>query len=627
MCGIAGIVGKIPDSYSLHNMLQSMAHRGPDNRGEWQNSSNQVWFGHQLLSIIDPEGGKQPLSNADASIWITFNGCIYNYLELARYLRTKGYKFKTKCDTEVIVYAYQEWGESCVDHFIGMFAFAIWDENKRQLFCARDRLGIKPFYYTQAYDSFAFASEIKALLKVPGVKAQVNPTELTNYLTFQARSGEETLFDGIYQLQPGYTLTLQPGGTPKIRRYWDLEFTINFDIDEATIIDQLRLRLEDAVKLRLRSDVPLGAHLSGGLDSTTVVYLAAQLLNLPGEQLQTFTGGFNAGAGFDETAYAKLVADRVQAQYHEVLPTAADFITEFPRIIYLMDEPTAGPGVFPQYMVSKLAAQHVKVVLGGQGGDEIFIGYARYLVGYLEECLKGAIDETSDSANYAATLATLIPNLPLLQQYKPMLQHFWQQGLFGEQSDRYLRLLDRSDGLTDLYAPDVFASRQKVCDRFRAIFDSAPAQSFVNRMLYCDLKIHLPALLHVEDRTSMGCSLESRVPLLDHRLVELMAQVPPAIKFKGGQPKYLFKKVIQNLIPSKILNRKDKMGFPVPLNQWYQKELKEFVSDLLLSDTAKARGIYNIPKLEIALSNERSFGRAIWGAMCMEMWFRTFIDG
>ncbi|NPV90655.1 MAG: asparagine synthase (glutamine-hydrolyzing) [Firmicutes bacterium] len=623
MCGIAGIVG-YSNTVERKNMLDILAHRGPDGEGEYVSPDGAVWMGHRRLAIIDPEGGQQPISNEDGTVWVVFNGCIYNYLELTQTLRRRGHRFRSYTDTEVIVHAYEEYGEDCLKYFIGMFSFAVWDEKKQTLFCARDRLGVKPFYYWQDDAGFLFASEIKALLAAGRIEAVEDRDSLQEYLVFQTVLADKTLFKGVKKLLPGYYLLLGKNGEIiKNQQYWDLNFNMDFDHTEEYFIDRLRVLLEDSVKIRLRSDVALGAHLSGGLDSSTMVCLAS-MLNSTGESLKTFTGAFDEGPEFDESHYARLVSEKAGTEYLQVNPGSQDFVDLLPRIIYFMDEPSAGPGVFPQYMVSRLASEHVKVVLGGQGGDEIFAGYARYLIGYLEECLKGAIEETEGRAQYAATLSSIIPSLPMLQQYVPMLRYFWSDGLFESQEKRYFRLMDRSGGVKDIYNPDIFCDGVKVFKEFENIFSGSNAGSFLNRMLYFDIKVHLPALLHVEDRTSMAWGLESRVPLLDHRIVELIASIPPVIKFKGGQPKYLFRKAVKNIVPEKVMERKDKMGFPVPLHLWFKGSLRDFACDTLLSSQAKSRGIFNPEALEKAIVNEKDFGRLIWGALCLELWFSSF---
>lgn len=630
MCGIAAMVSfTLSHDKIRHNglkMLEVINHRGPDGYGEWSSEHGRVWLGHRRLSIIDPEGGKQPLSNEDGSVWVSFNGCIYNYLEIAQNLRSKGHKFKTNSDTEVIVHAYEEYGEECVNYFIGMFSFVIWDDKKNVLFCARDRLGVKPFYYYYDNSNLIIASEIKALLATDLITRAADSRSLQDYLTYQTVLGEKTLFQNVNKLLPGHSLRLDLNNNQiNINKYWDVTFDVDFEHDEAYFVNKLQRLLDDSVKIRLRSDVALGAHLSGGLDSSAVVSLAS-MFNSSGDSLKTFTGAFDAGDRFDETQYAKMVADQAKSQYYEVYPSETDFIEQLSRIVYFMDEPSAGPGVFPQFMLSKLASQHVKVVLGGQGGDEIFAGYTRYLVGYLEECLKGAIEETSTSRQYAATLASITPNLSSLKQYVPMLKYFLADGLFEPQENRYFRLMDRTGDSKQIYQDDLFKVNHRALEDFSQIFNGSNAASFLNKMLYFDLKVHLPALLHVEDRTSMAWGLESRVPLLDHRIVEFMATVPPVIKFKGGEPKYLFKQAIKQLLPKQVLDRKDKMGFPVPLHLWYKSKLSSYVKEVLLDQKAKERGIFDMVQLEKTIDNEKEFGRATWGALCLELWFKEFID-
>ncbi|MDY7010242.1 MAG: asparagine synthase (glutamine-hydrolyzing) [Planctomycetota bacterium] len=628
MCGIAGICD--PGSTesldeTLGLMLKSMAHRGPDDEGLWFQPDGLCGLGHKRLSIIDPELGHQPLSNEDETIWITFNGCIYNYQDISRELRQAGHRFRTHSDTEVVVHAYEQWGPECVQHFNGMWAFAVWDSRNRTLFCSRDRIGIKPFYYTWNGEAFTFASEIKALLTIGAAAPQVSSDGLRQYLTYQFCLGDQTLFDGVKKLPPGHNLTWKPGRQPEILCYWDINFGIDTEHDEAYFADKLSRLLEDSVRLRLRADVPLGTHLSGGLDSSVAVCLARMLLG-DGAPLKTFTGAFREGEAFDETRYAKIVSRAADTEYLETYLTCDDFARSIEKIIYFMDEPAAGPGIFPQYWVSKLASEHVKVVLGGQGGDELFIGYARYLIAYLEECIKGAIEDTAHRAHYVTTLETIVPSLPGLENYIPMLKNFWQEGLFEDPARRYFRLVDRFSDNQRFLGPEFPADRERTFEQFREIFDSHGAAAKINRIFCFDLKGHLQSLLHVEDRTSMAWGLESRVPLLDHRLVELMASVPPVVKFKNGQPKYLFRQAVRNLVPEEILNRKDKMGFPVPLTGWLKNQLRSYVGDILLSGCCRQRGIFDTKAMEAAIDSEQPFGRSLWGALCLELWHRQFID-
>ncbi|MFP4324178.1 MAG: asparagine synthetase B family protein, partial [Anaerolineales bacterium] len=346
--------------------------------------------------------------------------------------------------------------------------------------------------------------------------------------------------------------------------------------------------------------------------------------------LHVFSGGFQEATHYDETRYARLVADHIGAHYHQVFPTVDDFIDLLPHLVYIMDEPAAGPGLFPQYMVSKLAREHVKVVLGGQGGDEIFGGYTRYLVAYLEEVLHGSIEGTQADAEYVATFETLLPNLGQLRGYRPMLQYFWREGLFEAQDARYFRLINRSESIQGYVQQEVLHGRAGYSpyEAYRAVFNADPqCASYINRMIRFDTLTLLPALLHVEDRTSMAVSLESRVPLLDHRIIELMASVPPTIKYKGGQSKYLFRRAIQHIVPEAIFKRSDKMGFPVPLNEWYaQPQLRSFITDTMLSTAARQRGIFQPEALETVLSQAPQYDRGLWGALSLELWFQTFID-
>ena len=632
MCGLTGLLGQVPSASEVTNairrMMGTVGHRGPDGDGVWIDQNHRVGFGHVRLSIIDPEHGKQPMTTQDGALTVVFNGAIYNHLELRRELIGKGHPIHSYSDTEVLLYAYREWGEHCVDRFLGMFAFAIWDERNQRLFCARDRIGIKPFYYAFDGKTLAFGSEIKAIIASGLVKAESDMPGLQDYLTFQFCLGERTLFKNILKLEPGYCMTVQLHSdrlSLHPRQYWDLRYEIDEEHDERWFVDHLAGLIEDATRMHLRSDVPLGAHLSGGLDSSTVVCLASSLLQ--GERIKTFTGAFPEGLQFDETGYAKEVSAFAGTDYQEVYIQGSELPDILPKLMYYMDEPLAGPGVIPQYYVSKLAAEHVKVVLGGQGGDELFIGYTRYLVAYLEKCLAGAIYQTADQHRYAVSLESIVPNLPLLQTYRPMLQGFWSKGLFDASDKRYFSLIDRSEGMNHLFSNDVFSSGYSPFESFQQIFNRDGLHSLINRMTYFDLKGSLPALLHVEDRTSMAASIESRVPLLDHRIVDFMATIPPNIKFAGGRAKHLFKESVRNTVPKKIFERKDKMGFPTPLTQWTKGVAREFVRDILLSDRIRERGVYNINAIKGAIDSEHEFGRVVWGLLCLELWHRIFIDG
>lgn len=632
MCGITGIIysdkNHIVETGLLKKMNERLIHRGPDDEGFHFNRN--VGLGHRRLSIIDREGGHQPMSNVDQSVWIVYNGEIYNFPELREELIKKGYFFKSRSDTEVLLHLYEEEDIKCLSRLVGMFAFVIVDYRKNRLFAARDHFGIKPFYYFFDREQLCFASEIKALLENPKIKREANFRQIRNYLTFQFSLNEETFFKNIYRLLPGHYLSypLNSEGSPKIIPYWSLDFSKLQDITLEDAKNRLRELLRDSIRLQLRSDVPLGSHLSGGLDSTVISCLASQVL---GEPLKNFTGTFKDYPGYDETLYAKEVCRYTNAEYHEISPTPRDFTDSISQIIYYLDEPTAGPGSFPQYFVSKIAAQHVKVVLGGQGGDEIYGGYARYLIAYLEECLKGAIFETQtpEDTRFVVTFESILPNLPILKEYVPLMKHFWKEDFFEETSLRYFRLLNRQNELVHVLNPDMMGQKGEITpyEAFKQLFDFLPESSLINKMIHFDTKTILPALLHVEDRVSMAHSIESRVPLLDHRLAEFMATIPPKIKFEGGRTKHLFRQTVVPFIPSMVANRKDKKGFPVPLVEWLKGPLNGFAQEILLGKKARERGIYDPEKLERALATEPKFGRQVWGLMNLELWFQQFNVG
>lgn len=629
MCGICGIYyldrERLVDQAILTHMARIMRHRGPDDEGFYLDGN--LGLGHQRLSIIDLSPlGRQPMSNEDNSLWIVFNGEIYNYLELRQQLVARGHRFRSHSDTEVILHLYEDEGPECVKRLNGMFAFAIWDARERVLFAARDHFGIKPFYYTLSDGCFLFASEIKALFQTGLIRPRLNPTGLADYLTFQFCLGEKTLFQDVYRLLPGHTLLLKSDGTLRVEKYWDLDFTIDTDHTEDYFEHRLLRLLEDAVRLQLRADVPVGAHLSGGLDSSTVTCLASSLLGTP---IKTFSGGFKDAPQYDETPYARIVAQHVGTEHYEVFPSADDFVEVMPRLIYYMDEPVAGPGLFPQYFVSKLASQHVKVVLGGQGGDETFGGYTRYLIAYLEQCIRGGIEGTQEDQKYVVTFESILPNLRQLQGYESLLHYFWQEGLFEPEDRRYFRLIDRSNSTRSLINENYLPDKREYdpYEAYRELFYSAGCRSLINKMTWFDMKTLLPALLHVEDRTSMAVSLESRVPLLDHRIAELVASMPPMVKYKGGRSKHVFRQVVRHIVPAEVYNRTDKMGFPVPLSEWYrQGPVRQFVREMLLGNRARARGFIQTGRVEDLLDSERPYGRGIWGLLCLELWMRTFLD-
>lgn len=627
MCGIAAIVDlqRRPDSVTrakLSTMSSLIAHRGPDGEGLWLSPRRDAGMAHRRLAIIDlSDAARQPMSAANA-MTITLNGEIYNFLELRSELEGN-WAFRSHSDTECILAGYERWGSGVVDHLRGMFSFALWDERNRRLFCARDRFGIKPFYYAVVDGTFYCASEAKALLPfLPDIDTE--PQALAEYLTFQYTIGEHTLFKGVNVLMPGHVLMVEDGNI-KIWRYWDVQYEIDYDHSQAYFERHLAELLDDSVRMHLRSDVPVGAYVSGGIDSSLVGLLAAKR-EMSSRKL--FNGRFTQFSGYDESEYAKLVADRMDGDLYIADITHEDFRTNIRDVIYYLDFPVAGPGAFPQYMVSKLASQHVKVVLGGQGGDEIFGGYARYLLAYFEQCIKAAIDGSYKNGNYVVTIESIVPNLGLLREYKPLMKEYWREGLFGPLDERYFRLINRAtdmDGEIDWAALDL----KGVFGRYESIFNNTAnvrKEAYLDSMTHFDFKCLLPALLHVEDRMSMAHGLESRVPLLDHALVEFIATVPADVKFSGGRMKHLLKTAFADVIPPEIVNRRDKMGFPVPLKEWFGGELRGMMIELFTNLKERHRPYINADAVLSNFDKVGQFSRKTWGLLSLELWHQAFHD-
>ena len=625
MCGIVGIInkrGKTVEFPILNRMADKLNHRGPDEEGHM--IEGPVGFYHKRLSIIDLVSGRQPMTSD--GITIVFNGEIYNYVELREDLRQRGHTFGTTSDTEVILRMYLEYGDACVKQLNGMFAFLLYDSAQRRILSARDHFGIKPLYYFAGDNSILFASEIKALLAHPAVRPEPNYDAIYDYLTFQYVLGDATMFKNIHKLEPGHYQVIDLDSMSiNTLRYWETDFNVDLHHTEAYFVFELQNLLVDTINIQLRSDVPVGAYLSGGMDSSIVTILAAE--KYPG-RIKTFTGAFHEGPQFNETKYAQEVAERCGAEMLVVYPTESDFIDLLPHLIYHMDEPAAGPGLFPQFMVSRLASQGVKVVLGGQGGDEIFGGYARFLVAYFEQAIKGAVFETHDEGEHIVSLSSILPNLPYLRQYVPMLKRFFEKDFFESGDRRYFRLIDRSEGDIGFLSDDFKCgyNSEAIFARFQTLFNHPDTLSYYNKMVHYDLVASLPALLQVEDRVTMANSLESRVPLLDHRIVQLITSMPPRMKFKGGEMKYILKKAVKQILPPSIFYRKDKMGFPVPLHIWAKNNAGAFFRDVLLSQACRERGLFNTQAIEKLVENENAFGRRLWGLLCLELWFRTFID-
>ncbi len=627
MCGIAGFISLSGQplacgTVSLDAMGKLIGHRGPDGFGRWSDDAKRVGLVHRRLAIIDlTPTGAQPMHGPNGTV-ISYNGEIYNFVELRQEL-SGGWAFKSSSDTEVILAAYNRWGEACVERLRGMFAFAIWDERKKKLFAARDRFGIKPFHYTVQKGVFYFASEAKALLPFLS-EIDTDADALSEYLTFQYTIGEKTLFKGISTLLPGHVLHVE-NGSFSTKRYWDIQYNVDFDHSPAYFERRFTELLSDSMRMHLRSDVPVGGYVSGGLDSSLVVLLAAKLDH---RSREAFHGRFLEYPGYDESQYAATVADLADMSLHKVDITAEDFRTYIGDVIYHLDFPVAGPGSFPQFIVSALAAKHIKVVLGGQGGDELLGGYARYLVAYFEQSIKAAIDGTYRDGHYVVTIESIVPNLGLLREYKPLIQEFWRDGLFQDLDRRYFRLVDRSTDMAGEVDWTVL-DKDGVFESFRAIFnnqDNVRKEAYFDKMTHFDFKCLLPALLHVEDRMSMAHGLESRVPFLDHPLVEFLASVPADVKFMGGQMKQLMKSSYRDLLPKALLDRRDKMGFPVPLKEWFDGSLKGFVLDIFGEQRLKHRPFFNSDVVLSSFGDQSRFSRKTWGLLSLELWHQRFHD-
>lgn len=563
MCGIAGFVTRLPgappDSL-LTRMTDRIQHRGPDASGYYRDSFAAL--GHRRLSIIDVSAGHQPMSNEDAALWITYNGEIFNHADLRPALERAGHQYRTRCDTETILHAYEEYGPDCVTQFRGMFSFAIWDKNRRTLFCARDRLGKKPFYYYWDGQLFAFASEIKALLEHPAISPRFEESLLSEYLHFGYCSGEQTLFAGIRKLMPGHHLLLTPEQL-EIRQYWDVPCPSTREKrDDQSWISECRSRLEEAVRTRLMSDVPLGMFLSGGVDSSAIAALMKPMSNGP---VKTFAVGYREQA-FSELSYARQVAQAIGTEHHEVVVGMDDFFEALPQLVWHEDEPISWPSSVSLYFVSRLASEQVKVVLTGEGSDELFAGYGRYRFYLLNQRWMNAYRLVPRPLR--DSLRSLIAGSSLLNgNFRRKLQH---------------SVLGRGEDLEALYLDNFYsafsAAEQRhllsngapfeaTCDSFLQLWQSHPHAAQLSRMLYADQKTYLVELLMKQDQMSMACSIESRVPFLDHLLVEFAAGVPDHMKLRGGTGKYILKRAVEDILPREIVYRK-KMGFPTPLRQW-----------------------------------------------------------
>ena len=634
MCGISGIVA----ADRLHTdeptratlMRDVMVHRGPDGAG--LHVDEYVALGHNRLSIVDLAGGHQPLANEDERIWITFNGEIYNHASVRPGLEAAGHKYRTRSDTETIVHAYEQWGDDCVHQFRGMFAFAIWDAPRRRLLLARDRLGVKPLYWTRVPatadrgERLLFASEIKAILESGLVPARPNERVLSEVLATRYTAGAETLFEGIYKLQPGHRLVYE-NGRIQISKYWDVpqdgadpELA---GLPDVELVDRFRSLLQESVRLRLMADVPLGMFLSGGIDSSAVAALMAREVDRP---IETFSVAFEDRA-FSELTYAREVAKAVGAHPHEIVIDDNDFFGALPRLVWHEDEPIAHPSSVPLHFVSALARQHVKVVLTGEGSDELLAGYGKYPRALLNWKAGGVYERVVPAAVRAAVASAVVPRLP------ERLARYATRSFLAMPRTPAAMFLDNFAGIPLRQQHELLAAPLAGADPYASslqYFGDVEDAQVLNRLLYTDLKTYLVELLMKQDQMSMSTSIESRVPFLDHKLVEFGARLPDRMKLSGFTTKRVLREAVRGLLPDSILTRK-KMGFPVPFAGWAANAWHGVAREVLLDARTRQRGILNPAGVERLLDDHRAGvrrgGDAIWALLNLELWYRTFIDG
>ena len=627
MCGIAGFIDfwdeRRRDSIARGRLLKTMCdvirHRGPDDEGFL--SKDGVALGMRRLSIIDLAGGHQPISGEDGSVTIVFNGEIYNFQELRPELEKRGHTFKTNSDTEAIVHLYEEYGPACVNHLRGMFALAIWDEKRREVYVARDRVGKKPVYYTVTPGgTLVFGSEIKSLLEHPDVQREISLEALDAYLTLGYVPDPLSIFRDIHKLPPGHYLTFS-NGRLHVQQYWDFVFETAESRRPEDYLDELRSLLNESVRLRLISDVPLGAFLSGGVDSSTVVALMARHMNQP---VKTFSIGFHEDS-YNELKYARLTAQKLGTDHHEffVTPQICEVIDE---LVWHFDEPFADPSAIPTFMVSKLARDHVTVALSGDGGDELFAGYTHYVVqesrrafSALPKALRaGVMRPLSYRLPHGVWGRNYLHNISLdpIDRYLDSLSYFTALSKKSLYTAGFLRAL----GTTD-----------RVARSFREYAGRVKTNEPLDQLLYIDGHTYLPGdILTKVDRMSMATSLEVRVPLLDHKLIEFVTKVPASLKLAGTETKQLLKRVARDLIPAEILDR-PKQGFGIPLEQWINEQLRDQIRETLREPRTRQRGYVNSDFVDLLLDEHhkgrRDHSFPLWALLILELWHRRYVDG
>lgn len=626
MCGIAGILkfdqNRIVERSRLRRMCETLQHRGPDDDGIacW----GTIGLGHRRLTIIDAETGQQPMCDATRKVWITYNGEIYNFQELRKRLEVIGHTFRTRSDTEVILHAYDQFGEDCVRHLRGMFAFAIWDGHRRKLFLARDRLGIKPLYFSCTRDELLFASEIKGILAVGETQPELNKNIIPEFLANRYITGQDTFFVGISKLLPGCTLSWTEDVGVRQHRYWALPDNL---VESKSTLEECgletRLRLEDSIRCHLISDVPVGLFLSGGLDSSGLAALMADMVETP---LRSFSVGF-AERECNELQYARRVANALHTEHYDTLVAPESFFEILPTLIWHEDEPIAFPSSVPLYFVSKLASNHVKVVMTGEGADELFLGYNRYRVTAWNHRLGNAYSAVVPG-RMRNRIAGIVDRLPRpLQRYigRSFLASTQEiRDLFCENFAVFSEALQRNL----LQSMDISSGRDPYAENLRC-YNAAPG-GILERMGYSDLQTYLVELLMKQDQMSMAASVESRVPFLDHNFVEYAAALPARYKVRGWNTKAALRAALRGRVPEEILTRR-KMGFPVPIGRWFRDGFSPFIDEFVLGARALDRGLFN-PEVLQRMVNEHRAGQwnhadRLWLLLNLELWQRIFLDG
>ena len=604
MCGIVGVYGT-SDKSLVKKMSDKIIHRGPDDEGYYVD--DHISLGMRRLSIIDLQTGKQPIFNEDGSIVVVYNGEIYNFRELKKELESKGHRFYTNTDTEVIVHAYEEYGYDFVSRFNGMFAFALWNSDKKELILARDRLGIKPLYYTFLDGKFFFASEIKSILEYEEMERDVDKVALANYFALRYVPAPRTMFKGIFKLEPGHLIVLRDGEFRK-EKYWELQYS-PINADETHVAEKVLRMLKESVNKRLIADVPLGAFLSGGIDSSTIVALMSQLMDEP---VKTFSVGFE-GAEYDETPYARIIAEKFETDHHEIF-VDIDQIDLLPKIVYHFDEPVADPAAIPTLLISELARKKVKVVLTGEGGDEAFGGYEKYLH---EFRMYGTF---SKLPRIARVLNSSIANL---LNRRRLALYFGFVAAKGSQVESYtfrLRNMDWGSLWIVKNGSDEVEKLIKTC------FDEK--RDYISNMLYYDIKYWLPDdLLMKVDKMSMAKSLEARVPYLDHEFLSFAYNIPTRIKL-GNDGKYALKKAVLGLLPKEIIYR-EKHGFDVPISRWFREgsDLIEMYMDNRLTDVKYLNTDMVHEMLNMHKQGKEEYGMVLWKVLNYVVWFDMYIEG